>query len=378
MRILYCVASLRYGGAERRCLLLSREVAKLGHEVRLICAEAPGELAARCDRNVELVSLDHRGRFLPRGLMPLHRAIRDYQPDVFQGFVNVGAYYGAVLARRAGVPAVISSIGTNIDHRPWAEVRLAHLCLRWPHTLQVNSQGLYQYYHTRWDIPEARLAMVPNFVIAAEFPYRDAAVRQQVRRELNIPEEALVIGHVGRMEAVKAHKHMLTAAAMGLPAVWLFAGGGPLQEQLLAQAEELRLGDRVRFLGIRTDVPRLLQAMDIFTLPSLSEGMPNALLEAMSCGLPAVGTKVSGTSELILAGKTGWLIPPDDPEALHGALLEACRDRDRLVQYGQAAREQIEQHYDLPRGVDLFVRLYEEILGQRRHGADPSSLRTGR
>jgi starch synthase (maltosyl-transferring) len=123
------------------------------------------------------------------------------------------------------------------------------------------------------------------------------------------------------------------------------------------------LKHRVHWLGRRDDVPSLLKTAELLVLPSLWEGMPNVVLEAMAARLAVVGTKVEGTEDLVVPDQTGWLVPPADSEALAAALLEAASDRDRLRRFGEAARSRVEASFTPTRVVEAYERLWAGVLG---------------
>jgi glycosyltransferase involved in cell wall biosynthesis len=149
----------------------------------------------------------------------------------------------------------------------------------------------------------------------------------------------------------------------------IIAGIGPLQAQLAYMAETLDLGQSVDFVGLQSDVVAVLHRGSIATLPSRWEGMPNAILEAMACGLPCVATRVSGTEDIITHEVNGLLVEPEDSQALAQALLALLRDPPRSSAYGKAARERIEQNYAVEHITDIYVELYERMVSARSsHG----------
>jgi glycosyltransferase involved in cell wall biosynthesis len=181
--------------------------------------------------------------------------------------------------------------------------------------------------------------------------------------------EAFAFGTVARLVPFKGHLHLLEAAAQLAPryreARWILIGDGPEREALVRRAGELGITERVRFLGSRDDVLRLLQGLDCFVLPSLAEGMPNALLEGMATGLPAIGTAVSGTEEILEPGRSGWLVEPASAAALAAAMGEALADPAKAAELGRGARRRIESDFDLPVAVDRYLALFELAVARR-------------
>lgn len=186
---------------------------------------------------------------------------------------------------------------------------------------------------------------------------------------LGLPTDALVVGCLGRLEEVKGFTYLIEAAALlresSPQLVVAIAGQGALREQLEAKAQALGVTDRVVFLGFLLDVNPVLDALDLFALPSLCEALPFALLEAMAHELPAVGTTVGGVPEVIVPYETGMLVPPRDPKALAAALkplIESAELRERL---GKAGRERVCRHFQESEMVSKTIDVYQTMLAGR-------------
>jgi len=149
----------------------------------------------------------------------------------------------------------------------------------------------------------------------------------------------------------------------------LLAGQGSLLEETRKLANELDLEDKVRFLGVRHDVPDLMNAADAYVMSSAREGMPMVLLEASACGLPVVATDVGGNSEVVLSGTTGYIVPPRNPEALAlGMEKMMALPHEERCEMGKAGRAHIEANYSLDRVVDQWENLYKELLQKKGLG----------
>jgi glycosyltransferase involved in cell wall biosynthesis len=177
-----------------------------------------------------------------------------------------------------------------------------------------------------------------------------------------------VVLTMARLDAAKGLGHLLGAAAQVPEALFVVAGEGPLRGVLEARARQLELDGRFRFLGQRWDVPGLLGAADLFVLPSLSEGLPLTVLEAMAAGTPVVATDVGGTSEALVHGETGLLVPPADAAALAGAIRTLLADRGRAERLAAAARVRIREHFSAETMVRGITGIYEDILSARDRG----------
>jgi glycosyltransferase involved in cell wall biosynthesis len=229
------------------------------------------------------------------------------------------------------------------------------------------SQGVRDYLVEQVGLDPAKVRVVPNGVDLAAI---DAArPGPAVRRELGLPQEVPLIGLVGRLDHWgKGHKELLEAMAAlkeRYPVQALMVGGGRREAEMRELAAGLGLTGQVHFLGPRRDVPDLLRAMDIFVLPSYSEGVSLALLEAMAAGRPVIATAVGGTPEVVTDGVTGILIPPRDSEALAGALARLLSDPSLAKQLGENARRHVREHYSLERLGREINEIYEEMVTEK-------------
>lgn len=145
----------------------------------------------------------------------------------------------------------------------------------------------------------------------------------------------------------------------------ILVGSGPIQPQLMQLADALGVSESIEFAGLQSNIPAQFHRGSIAILPSRWEGMPNALLEAMACGMACVATRVSGSEDLIQEGSNGLLVEPDDYEAMAQALLTLLRDPERTALYGKAARETVEQHYTLQQIIDIYANIYHNLIKSR-------------
>jgi glycosyltransferase involved in cell wall biosynthesis/protein-tyrosine-phosphatase len=192
--------------------------------------------------------------------------------------------------------------------------------------------------------------------------------RAQLRRALGVGPDALLIGTAGRLSPVKAQDDLIRAAKLldaQVPGVRvLMAGDGPLRGQLEALAAQLGISRQVLFAGARDDIYDLIAAMDIFVLPSLSEGVPMALLEAMALGTPVVATAVGGVPEMVTNRATGLLVPPRDERALADACLELALNRPRALRLADRARRSVEEEFSRDANGRAVVDAYHSIAGR--------------
>jgi len=217
--------------------------------------------------------------------------------------------------------------------------------------------------------PAPRVLAIPNSVDIHRYTpgLGDPGVRQYWRRGAD-----QIVVTVGHLSEVKGYPTFLKAAAMiaqVMPRCRFLAVGGETLEpgygdMLKRMAAGLGIADRVDFLGWRNDVPDILRAADVMVLPSLAEGLPLAVLEAMACGRPVVATAVNGTPEAVADGETGLLIPANAPAALADSVVSLLRDPERAERMGAAGRARVEAGYTLRRFVERTEDLYESLMAE--------------
>ena len=286
--------------------------------------------------------------------------------------LHVNSYVPGNYARLA---AALMQVPIVIDHwhgftRFNAKRRLiCRLLGRFTDLSLAVSRGVRDYLVSQGGLDPAKVRVVANGVdIAAIDAARPGPL---VRRELGLPESSPVIGLVGRLDHWgKGHKELFEAMASlkeRHPVHALIVGGGRRIDAVRQLAESLGLAGAVHFLGPRHDVPDLLHAMDIFVLPSYSEGVSLALLEAMAAGLPVVATAVGGLPEVVTDGENGLLIPPRDAEALAGSLERLLTDPAFARELGENARKHVREHYSLDRLGREINEIYEELVKEKMH-----------
>jgi sugar transferase (PEP-CTERM/EpsH1 system associated) len=302
----------------------------------------------------------------------LARIMRRFRPHIVHSR-NWGAIEAIPAARLAGVPVAIhSEHGYEVD-------MLAGL----PKRRRIIRRSVYavadavftvteelRAYHARqaWFSAE-RIRVLPNGVDTARFKRRSEE-REEIRRRLGLSGDCMVLGSVGRMVPIKDHQTLLQAAenlgGRGIAVRLLLAGSGPeLQRYQQFANGSAELSERVVFVGSTKEVPALLNALDIFVLPSLSEGMSNTLLEAMASSLPVVATNVGGNPELVEDGRSGWLFQPGDVSGLTAKLERLTKDPNLRQALGQAARNRAVEEFSLERMIDRYRELYLDLARER-------------
>ena len=345
------------GGAELMMLELAKELRARGHTVLPVGLSAgTGWLGARfVAAGFEPASFELRRPLDLAAVRALTTILRDFRADVVHSHEFTMAIYGAAAAKRAGARHVITMHGGLYYATAWRRRAALRWATRRSSALVGVSDATATALQDNLGIDRAKLHVVPNGI-----PLR-TGVRARLRSELALAPGELLIVSVGNLYAVKGHAVLIDALSR-LPdrAGWrvAVAGRGEEEPKLRAQAAAAGIGDRVHLLGFRDDVADILAAGDVFTMPSLSEGLPLALVEGMSFGLPVVVTRVGGVPEVVTDGVEGLIVPPADPGALAAALGALLADAPRRQQMGAAARTRALRDYALSTMADRYERLY--------------------
>jgi glycosyltransferase involved in cell wall biosynthesis len=241
-------------------------------------------------------------------------------------------------------------------------VRFTHFLLQSIHAVVVVLSSRMEDYLIAhgFNLPDIRL--IPNGVDIAHFHPAPTSTSLEDRPQVVVCVSILRY-EKGIDVLLQAWRLVQEQLARSSQAQLIIVGDGPLTKQLEHMAKALGIADSVEFAGLQSNIPMQFQRGDLAVLPSRFEGMPNAVLEAMACGLPCVATRVSGSEDIIQHGINGLLVEPQDYENMAKALLTLLCDPALAKKYGHAARIRIEQHYSFQRIMDMYVELYQRLVG---------------
>jgi glycosyltransferase involved in cell wall biosynthesis len=360
--VVLLITTLEIGGAEMVVAQTAEQLAARGWTVRVVSLLGGGALARRLsDGGISVHDLGMRGK--RHGLIALWRLrglLRQWRPDL----VHSHMFHANLLARLvrliAPVPRLLSTA-----HSIEEGGSLREALYRWTdrladRTTQVSEAGARRYVERGLVAPH-KMAVVRNPVDPQRFrPVPRARTEQRAALQLG---DAFTWLAVGNLEIQKDYPTMLRAMAECARErrsfFLLIAGRGSQRERIEALAEELEVSGQVRFLGLRDDIPALLNAADGFLMSSAREGTPMALLEATATALPVVATDVGGNGEVVVDGDGGWIVPAGQPRALASAMERmmalSAEERRRL---GESARARVLSLYSLEQAVDRWERLY--------------------
>lgn len=384
LRTVTLVNRLVHGGAERLAYQLVRDLDPTRFE-RTLCvsrADDPGHAAAGTeparwleelrDDGVRVIELRRRGRRDVAAWGPLVRELR--RTDVLHAHMFGSNVWASTLGPALGVPVVVSHehAFAHTGGRFQAAID-RHLVARGSRALIAPSPVVRARMIGPDGVPADRVVVLPNGVEA-----RGPTPGRDVRHDLGLPADALVVGSVGSLRPVKRFDVLVDAADVlrrTRPDVRVvIAGGGPERAALEARISERRLSGTVHLLGARDDVPDVLAACDVAVTCSDAEASPLSIMEYMGAGLPTVATAVGGIPDVIVDGEHGVLVPRRDPQALAGAIGELLDDPGRRSDLGRAAAARRRAEFDL----EVMVRRVEDLYERLYRARQAQSLRRGR
>ncbi len=361
--ILYLSTSSGPGGAERVISNLASSLDKDRYRA-ILCLFRPGWIQERSEsRGVRTYIIPTHGMTDWRWALQFRRLLRQEQVDLIHAHEFDANVQGTCVGAMMGLPLVATVHGKNYF---WERFR-RRLAYRWVSrraTMVAVSENLKQFIVEQVGVSADRIKVLYNGVDA--LPHCERTEVEKCKKELGLPETDQIVGVVGNLYPVKGHQYLID----GIPTVlkkcpntsFVFAGRGQLETELKEQAHRLGLDQRVHFLGLRQDIPRILSLLDVFVLPSLSEGLSMAILEAMIAGKPVLATQVGGNPELVLDGQTGFLVPPRDSQALASRLVTLLTNRPQAVQFAEQGKYRAEGQFSLQTMVRTHQTLYEECL----------------
>jgi glycosyltransferase involved in cell wall biosynthesis len=382
MRVATVITRLNIGGVSPPVISLTVGLHARGHETILaVGTPEPGEgtlepEAARAGAALIKIPTLQRNPHPTRDLVALQRLIRlfrEFRPDVVATHMSKAGALGRIAARLTRVPVVVHTYhGKGFDVFPagwrrssalWVERALARLATG---NIVLSARQREEFAQLRV-APPARLRLVRLGLDLAPIVAASRVVGT-LRAELGFAGDVVLVGVVARVVAIKGQDVFLRAAArlrdVCPQARFLVVGDGAFRPACEALAAELRLGDSVRFLGWRRDIPSVLSSLDLVVLPTTMdfEGTPVALIEAQAAGRAVVATDVGGVAEVVRPGETGLLVPPKDPAALADAIRRLIADRDLRNMLGREGQRLVQERHPRDLMVAETEQYYLELL----------------
>jgi glycosyltransferase involved in cell wall biosynthesis len=369
VKVLQLISSGGFYGAENMLLQLARALENL--QCKSIIGvfrnahrrnEEIADNARRYGLEVEL--FDCRGRFDPRTAHAIRDCVARRNVDIVHTHGYKADIYGYWATRRARVPLVATCHNwpaQTISLNFYAALdRL--LLRRFDHMGAVSEAVVHAL--RRYGVPPRKITMIPNGIDVEQFAGAGSLLRKQLGAQ-----DRIVIGVAGRLSPEKGLKilfHAAQAVVASVPEVlFVLAGEGPDGAALEKLTKELSIGEHVAFLGKVSRMMDFYASIDALVMPSLTEGLPLSLLEAMAAGKPVVASRVGSVPSVIIAGETGLLVEPSDVAGLRDAILYLLKDRERALAWGRNGQERVRRHFSSANMAQNYLDIYSDAISAK-------------
>ncbi len=366
-RILQIIPTLDRSGAEKQLSLLAAGLPRDEFEVHVCALTRGGPLLQNLeDAEVPTSIIGKTWKIDPGALWRLKRHIRHLGPDLVHTWIFAANAYGRYAAIRTGVKHIVGGERCVDPWKVWHELAIDRWLARRTDRICTNSSGVVDFYVER-GLSKEKFAVIPNGI--PPFEPADELLREQLLSELGLPADARLVGAVGRLWPQKRLKDLIWATDL-LKCIrddvhLLIIGDGPQRWRLERYRDQCELQDRVHFLGSRDDIPRLLPHFDCLWLGSGYEGQSNAIMEAMSAGLPIVATNIAGNRDLVVENQTGFLVPVGDRAEFARQTKLLLEDQELARKMGEAGRQRMLQDFSVEKMINRHADLYRELIESR-------------
>jgi glycosyltransferase involved in cell wall biosynthesis len=374
-KILYVVDGFRLGGAEKKLFEKIRYLDKSQYDIHICNIGPTGPLVTMVNElNVPVAQIQRKHRFDFLVVSKLVKYLKKEKFDIVQTILFYADFVGAIAAKVAKVPAVISwetvSHSGNYYHRKWIQRTGYKFAMKFVNVIIGVSQETKNSIVVNRNIRAEKIRVIHYGVDNSKFKLLSKDERDKKRAEFQIPEDAFVIAVIARLEPQKGHNVLFDAIENMLNAnkklYLLIAGDGVMSDTLRDRVAQKNNNQYIQILGARDDIQEILNAADLFCLPSIvGEGLPNVILEAMACGLPVLATNVGGASEVVTDTVNGFVVKPNDALQLQEKIEFIMNNRCILSELKNGALSAIKGHFSLSRQLHEFDELYQELLTKK-------------
>jgi glycosyltransferase involved in cell wall biosynthesis len=353
-RVLHVITPSHMSGAEMQVVRITRRMEVRGHEMSVVVKRGSSTIPEFERQGVPIDARAISGKASPLALVALRKACRDHRPDLLHSHLSSASWWCGWMERLGGPKTVghVHGFTSAMWHRQQSHLLAVSNAVK----LHLVDQG----------IAAAKITVLPNALSPEEFvPRRSVA---EVRAEFGAEADTQVIGTIAHLSEKKGYRELFAAIPLVLrqfpQAQFWIVGQGPLRDELERLARESGFLDRVRFAGFRRDAADIMQAMDVFALPSHREPCALVYIEAALAEKPIVACNAGGAPESIADGETGLLVPPRDASALAGAILQLADNRGEARRMGRAGRTRAIELFSWNRYIATLEGVYDRVCGE--------------
>lgn len=364
--ILHITGQLETGGAERQMCELVTRLDRKKYNPMVCCLGNDGPVGDSIrEAGIRVDIVRKRRRYDVTVIPRLIEVIKREKIDIVHTWQFTAGSWGRVAARLAGLSAVIFSERRGGFYERDYERLVDRILAKITGTVICNTRIAAQIMIKQLGISRKKVTYVYNGIGLDEFDCKSSS--RQSRGELGLSPNIPVVGIIANLRFhLKGHRYFLRAARLVVQRIprtrFLIIGDGAIRDQIVGFARDLNLSENVLFLGQRDDVPQLLSAVDVSVLASLREGFPNAIVESMAAARPVVATDVGGIPELVIHGKTGFLVPPKDPDAMAKSIIKLLQNKRMAVEMGLQGRKRIDRYFTMDRMIERYEHIYRHLM----------------
>ena len=372
--LLYVFDNMEFGGGERVFAQIINRLSDKKYKIIVACLPTGTFIEKIKGSKAQIKSFDMRNRFNPGVILQLSSLIRKERVDIVHSQGARADFFARIAAKLAGAPNVVSTVPMPVEGFDVNPIKkLIYMAFNrfsecFVDRFIVVSDALEKMMIEKHRIAPQRIVKIYNGIETDEYCIPDEEIvrrRSSFRTKANIGEDVAVIGVIGRLVWQKGFEYFIASIPEVLKefkeAWFLVVGEGELEDDLKVKSKKLKLEDKIIFTGFLSDIKDVLASIDILVIPSLREGMPVVLLEAMAMKKPIVATNIEGIMEILENGVSGLLVPPRDTEALAEAVIDLLKHQDKANQMGMAARRVVEERFGVDTMVQQVRKVYEEL-----------------
>jgi len=355
IKVTHIIGNLTYGGAEKLLLDICRKIDKKRFEINVIVLKKNNDLVEQFeDAGVKVKVFDKKGKFDFDVIERVADYLRQINPDIVHTHLFAGDFWGAMAAEKAGLKNIISTKHDVLDE---GTVRnfLGRRARRKMKNVIAISDAIRDFLIKKEKIRLSKIKVIYNGIDIDKFYNKKPKIFRS---------QKLIIGSIGRLSKEKGHKHLIRACCFLQNKDWqlYLVGDGPMRNELEQIVKNLGLKDKVVFTGFINDVREYLDKMDVFVLPSVSEGLSLAVLEAAAAGKFVIATDVGGVPEIIKHKSTGLLFKPKSIEQLVRHLNWVQDNREEAGRMAAKLQQQVVEKFDINKSIKLYEDVYSRIM----------------
>jgi len=362
INILYIINKLAIGGAERQLVELLKGLDKSRFNPLLVCLERGGGFTEDVKAlKIPIYYIERKWRWDPLVVWKLREFIKKNKINIIHTYLSLASIYGAIVGKLTKTPIVNSSIRKASSFGGYYRNFLVKLSCKLSNIIISNSIAGVNYFFNK---KHNKIKVIYNGVDFSRF--KISKNKYQIKKELGLSNFENIVSMVSRIEEGKGHLTLISSAKIILKyypkTCFLIVGDGSLRPQLENFVHQQNLQKNILFLGFRKDIPEIFSISDVAVNCSDSEGISNAIIEAMAIGVPVVATDIGGNREIIINGETGFLIPPGSCELLSKAIIKLFKNKKFASQIAMNGKQLVKEEFNFEKMVKDTEELYQQLL----------------